>query len=81
MAFLLNFTFVNSIKINVKSLSLGLFFNNMKKTQQPQEVKITPQGSLGVLALGSVGLRKWREIRDEHRANLKEQKEDGKESR
>ena len=54
----------------------------MKKTNQPQEVKITPQGSLGLLALGAVGLRKWREVRDEHRAKMKkESKKDGKESR
>jgi len=54
----------------------------MKKTNQPKEFKITPQGSLGILALGAVGLRKWREVRDEHRAKMKQQKkEDGKESR
>jgi hypothetical protein len=45
------------------------------KKQIPFE--ITPAGSLGLLALGAVGLRKWREIRDAHRANIKkENKED-----
>jgi hypothetical protein len=27
-----------------------------------QEYIVTPQGSLGILALGHVGIRKWREI-------------------
>ena len=49
----------------------------MKKTKEPQEVKITPQGSLGILALGAVGLRKWREVRDEHRAKKKKDLLDG----
>jgi hypothetical protein len=31
----------------------------MKK--ESKEVQINPQGSLGILALGSVGIRKWRE--------------------
>lgn len=55
----------------------------MKKTNQPKEVIITPQGSLGLLALGAVGLRKWREVRDEHKAKEQNNKkeEDGKESR
>lgn len=63
---------------------MGLIFTKMKKKNQPQEFKITPQGSLGVLALGAVGLRKWREVRDAYRAKKKEEnkkKEDGKESR
>jgi hypothetical protein len=27
----------------------------------PREYKVTAQGSLGLLALGAVGIRKWRE--------------------
>ena len=47
-------------------------------------MQITPQGSLGILALGAIGLRKWREVRDEHRAKEesknKNNEEDGKKS-
>lgn len=32
------------------------------KKQDPKEFKLTAQGSLGILALGSVGIRKWREV-------------------
>ena len=57
----------------------------MKKENQPQKVKITPQGSLGLLALGAVGLREWRKVRDSHREKVKAAKnkkeEDGKKSR
>lgn len=61
---------------------MALIFYRMKKTNKPQEFKITPQGSLGVLALGAVGLRKWREVRDEYRLKQeKANKKDGKESR
>lgn len=53
-------------------LSLRLLSKqHMKKEQKRVEVKITPQGSLGLLALGHVGLRKWREVRDTHRAKMK----------
>ena len=58
---------------------MALIFYKMKQTNKPQEVEITPQGSLGLLALGSVGLRKWREVRDKH--NAKKKKENGKKSR
>jgi hypothetical protein len=27
-----------------------------------KEYNVTPQGSLGILALGHIGLRKWREV-------------------
>lgn len=33
----------------------------MKKKDKSKEYTLTPQGSLGILALGSVGIRKWRE--------------------
>jgi hypothetical protein len=29
---------------------------------EKEEYIITPQGSLGILALGHIGLRKWREV-------------------
>lgn len=32
------------------------------KKEDPKEFKLTAQGSLGILALGSVGIRKWREV-------------------
>lgn len=39
------------------------------KKEDPKEFKLTPQGSLGILALGSVGIRKWREVVKQAKAN------------
>lgn len=36
---------------------------NIKKSK-PIEYKITPQGSLGILASGDIGLRAWRKVKD-----------------
>lgn len=49
----------------------------MAEEKTPQKIKfeITPAGSLGLLALGAVGLRKWREVRDAHIAKVKQGKE------
>jgi hypothetical protein len=49
----------------------------MAQEKAPQKIKfeITPAGSLGLLALGAVGLRKWREVRDAHIAKMKNEKE------
>lgn len=50
-----------------------------KNTQQNIKFEITPEGSLGLLALGAVGLRKWREVRDAHIEKTKKENEnDGK---
>jgi hypothetical protein len=43
-------------------------------------VKVTPEGSLGLLALGHVGLDKWREALKEKAQNSKKGN-DGKEAR
>ena len=57
------------------------FYKNIKlkiaQEKAPQKIKfeITPAGSLGLLALGAVGLRKWREVRDAHIAKMKNEKE------
>lgn len=37
---------------------------NDKKTTRTNEVVVTEKGSLGLLALGDIGLRKWREVRN-----------------
>lgn len=39
---------------------------NMEK-----EYKITSQGSLGLLALGHVGLRKWREVVEQEKNEIR----------
>jgi hypothetical protein len=46
-----------------------------------KEYKITEQGSLGILALGHIGIRKWREVvnkekskRDQDKINEQKQK-------
>ena len=44
-------------------------------------VQIGPQGSLAVLALGSVGLKKWREVvREAQEKEAQKKKEDGEET-
>ena len=34
------------------------------KVKPPKEYEIKPEGSLGLLAYGDIGLRKWRSVRD-----------------
>lgn len=41
-----------------------------------KEYKITEQGSLGLLALGHVGLRKWREVVAEEKKKRAQEKKD-----
>ncbi len=36
-----------------------------------EEFTLTAQGSIGILALGSVGIRKWREVVNEKKASRK----------
>jgi hypothetical protein len=44
-------------------------------------VEIGPQGSLAVLALGSVGLKKWREaVREAQEKEAQSKKKDGEET-
>jgi hypothetical protein len=43
-----------------------------------KEYKITPQGSLGLLALGHVGIRKWREVVEKEKLNKVNPKDDKK---
>ena len=38
--------------------------NNIKKKSKQTDYKITPQGSLGILASGDIGLRAWRKVKD-----------------
>ena len=42
--------------------------------------QITPAGSLGLLALGAVGLKKWREVRDAAIKKDKNEKDEQKNS-
>ncbi|MFM7682795.1 MAG: hypothetical protein ACKO7P_08620 [Bacteroidota bacterium] len=41
-----------------------------------KEYKITEQGSLGLLALGHIGLRKWREVVAEEKKKRAQEKKD-----
>ena len=43
-------------------------------SENKKEYKITPEGSLGLLALGDIGLKKWREVRGELKVVKKESK-------
>lgn len=40
-----------------------------------KEVVITPEGSLGLLALGDVGLRAWRKVRNDYDKTLGNEEE------
>ena len=40
---------------------------NNKNTTKNIEVQIPKEGSLGILALGAVGVEKWRLIRDQQK--------------
>jgi hypothetical protein len=47
-----------------------------------KEYQITSQGSLGLLALGHVGLRKWREVVEKEKIEIRNSpKENGKKSK
>lgn len=37
---------------------------NENKTKQNSQFIITPQGSLGLLAYGDIGLRAWRKVKE-----------------
>ena len=41
---------------------------NSAKTAQPATFEIPAEGSLGLLALGAIGIKAWRKKRDEERA-------------
>jgi len=43
-----------------------------------KEVKVTPQGSLGILALGSEGIRIWRKAVEEEKKNKRNEKKNDK---
>ena len=47
--------------------------NRILKPGSP--VKITAEGSLGLLALGDVGLREWRKVRNELTKNFIDEEE------
>jgi hypothetical protein len=51
-------TFLVYLTTYKKQISITMA-ENKNKTYE-----ITPEGSLGLLALGAIGLRKWREVRD-----------------
>lgn len=46
-----------------------------------KEYKITPQGSLGILALGHIGLRLWREKVKQEQTKKLELKDDRKQKK
>ena len=41
------------------------FIETEMKTKKTEEYTLTAQGSIGILALGSIGIRKWREVAKE----------------
>jgi hypothetical protein len=44
-----------------------------KKDESPKAYEVTSQGSLGLLALGAVGIKAWRKKRDEEKKNSETQ--------
>lgn len=49
--------------------------NNEKKISQP--VEITTDGSLGILALGAVGIKAWKKKRAEQESTEKKNQQNG----
>lgn len=39
---------------------------NNKRKEPIIPFKITPEGSLGLLAMGAIGIREWRKVRNAH---------------
>lgn len=61
----------------------GGFFINLDSTfngseMDKKEVKVTAQGSLGILALGSKGVRIWRKAVEEEKKNKRNDKKNDK---
>jgi hypothetical protein len=48
---------------------------NNKEKELRIPFKVTPEGSLGLLALGDVGLREWRKVRNAHTKTAKDEEE------
>lgn len=40
-----------------------------------KDFELRPEGSLGILALGDIGIQKWREVRDADKSKKKDGKE------
>ena len=55
-------------------LFLDFNISVMKDDIKPQPIEIDEKGSLGLLALGDIGLRAWREVKK--KAKLKRKNED-----
>ncbi len=43
-------------------------------------IQMPPDGSLGVLALGDIGIKLWREAKEKAKKEKKNKEEDGKEA-
>lgn len=54
------------------------YLNNMSKEEKSKEFEIPVDGSIGLLALGDVGLKKWREVKAKFEAEMKNKKVEGK---
>lgn len=46
--------------------------------KEKKVIEMPPEGSLGVLALGDVGIKLWREAREKAKKEKKNKAEDGK---
>ena len=46
--------------------------------KEPKVIEMPPEGSLGVLALGDLGLKLWREAREKAKQGKSKNEEDGK---
>lgn len=55
--------------------------NNTEKDAKNIPYEVTPVGSLGLLALGAVGLKAWRQKREEFKALQEKNKEQNKEDK
>ncbi len=53
-------------------------WDNCTSMNEKREVKVTAQGSLGILALGSEGIRLWRKAVEEEKKNKRKEKKNDK---
>ena len=48
--------------------------------KEQKVIQMPPEGSLGVLALGDIGIKLWREAREKAEEETKNKEKDGKEA-
>jgi len=65
-------------KYNIKNYSIFMFITvkDMNKEIKNESIEITEMGSLGLLAIGDIGLRAWRKVKNEARQKRKDEEKE-----